>query len=77
MLLFRPAASPLGSRFVLKGATQFTIRTGQPHRADGGLFCLDGSTMVLLHGFQKKSQKTPKADLELARRRMRDEEEKA
>jgi len=39
------------------------------------LFYLDGSTMVLLHGFQKKSQKTPKAELALARRRMKDSEE--
>jgi phage-related protein len=38
-------------------------------------FCLDGATMVLLHGFQKKTQKTPKADLGLARRRMKDAEE--
>ena len=39
------------------------------------LFCLDGATMVLLHGFQKKSQKTPKAEVTLARRRMKDTEE--
>ena len=31
--------------------------------------------MVLLHGFQKKSQKTPKAEVTLARRRMKDTEE--
>jgi len=31
--------------------------------------------LVLLHGFQKKSQKTPKADVELARRRMKGAEE--
>ena len=30
--------------------------------------------MVLLHGFQKKTQKTPKADLDLARRRRKDAE---
>jgi phage-related protein len=30
--------------------------------------------MVLLHGLQKKAQKTPKADLDLARRRMKDGE---
>lgn len=35
------------------------------------LFCLDGSTMVLLHGFKKKVQKTPKRDLALARKRQK------
>jgi phage-related protein len=30
------------------------------------------STMVLVHGIQKKTQKTPAADLELARRRMKE-----
>jgi phage-related protein len=29
------------------------------------------TTIVLLHGFQKKSQKTPKADLDLAHERMK------
>lgn len=38
------------------------------------LFCLEGSAMVLLHGFQKKSQKTPKHDLDLARRRQKEAE---
>lgn len=38
------------------------------------LFCCSGSTMVLLHGFKKKTQKTPKADLEIGRRRMKGEE---
>ena len=33
------------------------------------LFSLDDSAMVLLHGFMKKTMKTPKADLELARTR--------
>jgi len=28
--------------------------------------------MMLLHGFEKKSQKTPKADLDLAVRRMKE-----
>ncbi|ALV29746.1 type II toxin-antitoxin system RelE/ParE family toxin [Pannonibacter phragmitetus] len=35
------------------------------------LFCIHGGSMVLLHGFIKKTQKTPKADLDLAARRMR------
>jgi predicted nucleotidyltransferase component of viral defense system len=32
-LLYRLAASPHGSRFVLKGAALFTLWTGKPHRA--------------------------------------------
>jgi phage-related protein len=42
-------------------------------RVSGGiariLFVLDGNTMVLIHGFIKKQQKTPKPDLDLARNR--------
>lgn len=30
------------------------------------LFCIYGQDMVLLHGFVKKTQKTPKQDLDLA-----------
>lgn len=33
------------------------------------LFAVDGPVMVLLHGFIKKDQKTPKADLDLAKGR--------
>lgn len=36
------------------------------------LFCIIGSEMVLLHGFVKKTQKTPPADLSLARKRMKE-----
>lgn len=35
-------------------------------------FVLIGSKMVLLHGFIKKSQKTPESDLDLAISRMKD-----
>ena len=34
------------------------------------IFMLDGGTMVLLHGFVKTTQKTRKADIETARKRM-------
>jgi phage-related protein len=36
------------------------------------LFTVDEQTMVLLHGFVKKSQKTPGADLKMARQRLAD-----
>lgn len=35
------------------------------------LFALEGSIMVLLHGFIKKQQKTPKPDLDLAKERLK------
>lgn len=38
------------------------------------LFCLRGATMVLLHGFKKKSRRTPKAELDLARKRKKEVE---
>ncbi|MEI6257045.1 MAG: type II toxin-antitoxin system RelE/ParE family toxin [Planctomycetota bacterium] len=34
------------------------------------MFTVDGQTMVLLHGFQKKSLRTPPADLMTAKRRL-------
>jgi phage-related protein len=34
------------------------------------LFTVEGDTMVLLHGFVKKSQKTPPGDFATARRRL-------
>ncbi|MGH8317425.1 MAG: type II toxin-antitoxin system RelE/ParE family toxin [Steroidobacteraceae bacterium] len=36
------------------------------------LFCLHDGEMVALHGFIKKTQKTPAADLELAKKRMKE-----
>ena len=36
------------------------------------IFAVDGETMALLHGFVKKSQKTPTADLKTAKQRMVD-----
>ena len=33
------------------------------------IFCFDQGCMVLLHGFMKKSQKTPQQDIDLALRR--------
>jgi len=36
------------------------------------LFTVDGTVMVLLHGFVKKSQKTPAPDLKTAQQRLAD-----
>ena len=35
------------------------------------IFCVHDGQMVLLHGFMKKTQKTPKGDLDLATKRMK------
>ena len=40
------------------------------------LFTVTGDTMVLLHGFVKKSEKTPVTDLKTARQRMADLQER-
>ena len=67
-----PVGKPLVDGF---GAGLFEVRTSLEGNIYRVLFCLAGATMVLLHGFQKKSQKTPKAEVTLARRRMKDTEE--
>lgn len=36
------------------------------------LFCSHDGKMILLHGFVKKTQKTPKQDIELAAKRMKE-----
>ncbi len=36
------------------------------------IFCIVNGEMVLLHGFEKKTQKTPPRDIELALKRKRD-----
>lgn len=36
------------------------------------LFCLGGNDIVILHGFLKTTRKTPKHELELARKRMKE-----
>jgi phage-related protein len=43
--------------------------TSSHHRTTRVLFCVAEEQMVLLHGFIKKTQKTPKADLDLALKR--------
>lgn len=64
---------PIGMPLVRPmGGGLFEVRTDL---ADGKivrvLFCAHKGEMVLLHGFIKKTQKTPKADLDLAKKRMR------
>jgi phage-related protein len=63
-----PIGKPLVDGF---GEGLFEVRTSWNGNIYRVLFCFASKTIVLLHGFQKKSQKTPKADLDLARRRMK------
>ena len=47
------------------------VRTRLSNRIARVLFALDGNVMVLLHGFIKKEQKTPKPELDLAKERLK------
>ena len=47
------------------------VRTRLSNRIARVLFVLDGNVMVLLHGFIKKEQKTPKPELDLAKERLK------
>jgi phage-related protein len=49
----------------------YEVRTDLKDRIARVVFLIDGSDMVLLHGFIKKTQATPKGDLELARKRQK------
>jgi len=63
-----PACRPLSGRM-------WEVRSSLPSKREARIIfsVLDGQ-MILLHGFIKKTQKTPKADLELAKRRLKEVE---
>ena len=55
------------------GRGLWEIRSGLPQgRIARVLFCMHASRMILLHGFIKKSQKIPAAEIALAMERMKD-----
>lgn len=61
---------PLGIPLVRKLDTQlWEVRSRIPEGIARVLFTLAGTDMVLLHGFIKKSDKTPRDELELAKQR--------
>ena len=63
---------PLGMPLVAHlGSDIWEVRIRLETRIVRILFALDGHTMVLLHGFIKKQQKTPKPDLDLAIERLK------
>jgi len=60
-----PTCKPIGHGI-------YEVRTELPsNKIARVLFCIYDDSMVLLHGFIKKTQKTPKGELELARQRKR------
>jgi phage-related protein len=63
-------AWPLGMPLVkhLQG-DWWEVRTQLTNRIARVIFAVDGSTMYLLHGFIKTTQKTPPLDLALAQKR--------
>lgn len=63
---------PLGMPLVRSmGNGIWEVRTRLENRIARVLFVMEGSTMVLLHGFIKKAQATPAADMDLARDRLK------
>jgi phage-related protein len=60
-----PLVRPLGREL---WEVRSTLPRGQIARV---LFCVERGGMVLLHGFIKKTQKTPQRDIDLALKRKR------
>lgn len=54
------------------GKGLYEVRTTHRAQEFRVLFVIVQGTMVLLHGFQKKTQKTPAADLNVARSRQKE-----
>jgi phage-related protein len=59
-----PVCRPLGGGL-------YEVRSDLKDRIARVVFSIDGGDMVLLHGFIKKAQATPKSELELARKRQK------
>jgi phage-related protein len=61
---------PMGKPLVDNlGNGMWEVRSRLEDRIARVIFCVEGRTMVLLHGFIKKTQKTPKHELDLAVKR--------
>ncbi len=55
------------------GGGLWEVRSHLPHgRIARVIFCTSRGHMVLLHGFEKKSQATPRSELGLARKRQKE-----
>ena len=66
---------PIGMPLVRSlGREIWEVRSSLPHgRIARVLFCVERECMVLLHGFTKKTQKTPVRDIDLAIKRKKGE----
>jgi len=64
-----PISKPLVGSF---GAGLYEVRTAIEGNIYRVFFCIIGQTMVLLHGFMKKTQKTPLKEVDLARARQKE-----
>ena len=64
--LGRPHCAPLGD-----GLWEVRSDLGS-NRIARVIFCMGDGHMILLHGFIKKTQKTPQQDIDLARKRQRE-----
>jgi len=62
-----PLCRPMG-----QGLWEVRSSLDDSNRIARVLFCVHGGALVALHGFIKKTQKTAPADLELARKRMKE-----
>ena len=62
---------PIGMPLVRSlGRELWEVRSSLPHgRIARVIFCIEEDCMVLLHGFLKKTQKTPKQEIDLALKR--------
>lgn len=54
------------------GGGLWEVRSNLPARIARVMFCIHDASIVALHGFIKKAQKTPQADLDLAKKRMKE-----
>jgi len=64
--LGRPHCAPLGNGLWEVRSSLASDRIGRV------IFCIGDGCMILLHGFVKKTQKTPRADIDLALKRMKE-----
>ena len=65
---------PVGMPLVRKLDSElWELRSSLPGKREARMvFSVDGDILVLLHAFIKKTQKTPRADLDLARQRLKE-----
>ena len=69
LLEFGPSLRMPHSRSMGKGL--FELRQRGPEGLGRALYCYQtGQRVIILHGFVKKSERTPAGDLKIARRRM-------